>query len=92
MSNKSDYRRKLLKTKLLNYVTSFVEDFNKVHPETKAKFKVEEQEYLIDDYLSTFVEDVTDIKNAYESDKSGKTLDKLWNGSYNYNIEENDGN
>ena len=66
MSNKSDYRRKLLKTKLLNYVTSFVEDFNKVHPETKAKFKVEEQEYLIDDYLSTFVEDVTDIKNAYE--------------------------
>jgi hypothetical protein len=90
MSKKGDYKRKILKTKLLNYVIAFTEDFNKVHPDTKAKFRLDSEEYLLDDYLLTFVEDVTDIKKAYEADDTGKTLDKLWNGSYNYKIEENE--
>ena len=85
---KKSYKRKLLKTKLLNYVTSFAEDLNKVHQDTKANFKMENEEFLIDDYLFTFTEDVNDIRKAYEVDDNGETLDKLWNGSYNYNMED----
>ena len=86
---KKEYKRKLLRAKLLNYISSFIEDLNKIHPDTKAKFRLEEEEYLIDDYLFTFTEDLNDIKKAYKVDDNGETLDKLWNGSYNYNIEEN---
>ena len=85
---KRDYKRKILKAKLLNYVSSFVEDLNKVHPATKSKFRIEEEEFLLDDYLLTFINDINDIKKAYETDDEGETLDKLWNGSYNYNIED----
>ena len=81
------YKRKLLKAKMLNYVTSFTEDLNKVHPDAKAKFRIEEEEMLIEDYLNTFVEDINDIKTAYDVKDDGETLEKLWNGSYNYNIE-----
>ena len=85
---KKSRKKKILKAKLLNYVTSFAEDLNKVHPETKATFKIEEEEYLIEDYLYTFVEDITDIKKAYDVNDNGETLERLWNGSYNYGIEE----
>tara|TARA_R110002051_G_scaffold311559_1_gene385634 strand:- start:892 stop:1155 length:264 start_codon:yes stop_codon:yes gene_type:complete len=85
---KKSHKRKLLKTKLLNYVSSFVRDLDKVHQDTKAKYKTEDEEYLVDDYLFTFTEDINDIKKAYEADESGEALDKLWNGSYNYNMEE----
>ena len=34
-----DYKRKILKAKLLNYTSAFVEDLNKVHPATKSKFQ-----------------------------------------------------
>ena len=81
-----DYKRKILKAKLLNYTSAFVEDLNKVHPATKSKFRIEEEEFLLDDYLFTFIDDLNDIKKAYEVDDEGETLDKLWNGSYNYNI------
>ena len=43
---------------------------------------------LVEDYLNTFVEDINDIKTAYDTKDDGETLEKLWNGSYNYNIEE----
>ena len=82
------YKRKLLKAKMLNYVSCFIEDLNKVHPDTKAKFRIEDQEMLVEDYLNTFVEDINDIKTAYDTKDDGETLEKLWNGSYNYNIEE----
>lgn len=85
---KKNRKKKILKAKLLNYITSFAEDLNKVHPETKANFKLEEEEYLIEDYLYTFVEDITDIKEAYDVNDNGETLERLWNGSYNYGIEE----
>ncbi len=81
-------KKKILKAKLLNYVTAFAEDLNKVHPETKAKFRIEDEEYLLDDYLYTFVEDITDIQKAYDVDDNGETLERLWNGSYNYGMEE----
>ena len=73
---------------MLNYVSSFAEDLNKVHQDTKASFKMENEEFLIDDYLFTFTEDINDIKKAYEVEDNGETLDKLWNGSYNYNMED----
>ena len=85
---KKSRKKKILKAKLLNYITSFAEDLNKVHPETKSNFKLEEEEYLIEDYLYTFVEDITDIKEAYDANDNGETLERLWNGSYNYGIEE----
>jgi len=37
---------------------------------------------------NTFVEDITDIKKAYDVNDNGETLERLWNGSYNYGIEE----
>ncbi len=85
---KKNRKKKILKAKLLNYVTSFAEDLNKIHPETKAKFRIEEQEYLIEDYLNTFIEDVNDIKSAYDTNDNGEDLERLWNGSYNYGIDE----
>ena len=85
---KKNQKKRVLKAKLLNYITSFAEDLNKVHPETKAKFRIEDEEYLIEDYLYTFVEDITDIKKAYDVNDNGETLERLWNGSYNYGIEE----
>ena len=85
---KKNQKKRVLKAKLLNYITAFAEDLNKVHPETKAKFRIEDVEYLIEDYLSTFVEDITDIKKAYDANDNGETLERLWNGSYNYGIEE----
>lgn len=89
MKNK-DFKRKLLKAKLLNYVSNFVEQLNKVHPETLTKFKIHEEDsdFLVEDYLDTFVEDIEDVKKAYEADETGETLEKLWNGSYNYNIDD----
>ena len=85
---KKNQKKRILKAKLLNYITSFAEDLNTVHPDTKAKFRIEDEEYLIDDYLNTFLEDVTDIKEAYDTKDNGETLERLWNGSYNYGIEE----
>jgi hypothetical protein len=85
---KKGQKKKILKAKLLNYITAFAEDLNKVHPDTKAKFRIEDEEYLLDDYLNTFVEDINDIKEAYDTDDNGETLERLWNGSYNYGIEE----
>ena len=85
---KKSQKKKILKAKLLNYITNFAEDLNKIHPNTKAKFKMEEEEYLIEDYLHTFVEDINDIKAAYDPDDNGETLERLWNGSYNYGIDE----
>ena len=85
---KKSQKKKILKAKLLNYITNFAEDLNKIHPNTKAKFKIEEEEYLIEDYLHTFVEDINDIKAAYDTADNGETLERLWNGSYNYGIDE----
>ena len=39
---KKSQKKKILKAKLLNYITNFAEDLNKIHPNTKAKFKIEE--------------------------------------------------
>jgi hypothetical protein len=85
---KKSQKKKILKAKLLNYIIAFTEDLNKVHPDTKAKFRIEDEEYLLDDYLNTFVEDINDIKKAYDTEDNGETLERLWNGSYNYGIEE----
>jgi|TARA_B100000959_G_C14519585_1_gene434857 hypothetical protein len=86
---KKEWKRKLLKAKLLNYVTAFAEELNRCHPETKSKFNVgEAKDFLLDDYLDTFIGDILDIKKAYEAKDDGKTLEHLWNGSYNYNIDE----
>ena len=85
---KKNQKKRILKAKLLNYITAFAEDLNTVHPDTKAKFRIEDEEYLIDDYLNTFLEDVTDIKEAYDTKDNVETLERLWNGSYNYGIEE----
>jgi len=43
---KKQQKKRILKAKLLNYITAFAEDLNKVHPETKAKFRIEDEEYL----------------------------------------------
>ena len=85
---KKNQKKRILKAKLLNYITAFAEDLNTVHPDTKAKFRIEDEEYLIEDYLYTFVDDITDIKKAYDVNDNGETLERLWNGSYNYGIEE----
>ena len=85
---KKNQKKRILKAKLLNYITAFAEDLNTVHPDTKAKFRIEDEEYLIEDYLYTFVEDITDIKKAYDVNDNGETLERLWNGSYNYGIDE----
>ncbi len=37
-------KKKILKAKLLNYVTAFAEDLNNIHTETKAKFRIEDEE------------------------------------------------
>ena len=76
---KKSQKKKILKAKLLNYITNFAEDLNKIHPNTKAKFKIEEEEYLIEDCLHTFVEHINDIKAAYDTDDNGETLERLWN-------------
>lgn len=84
------FRRKLLKAKMLNYVSVFAEQLNKLHPETQTKYRIDEEDsgFLVEDYLGTFVEDMKDIEKAYNADDTGETLEKLWNGSYNYNIDD----
>jgi len=88
---KKGWKRKILKAKLLNYVIAFSEELNRVDPETKSKFNIgETKDFLLDDYLDTFIGDILDIKKAYEAKDDGKTLEHLWNGSYNYDIDDDD--
>lgn len=88
---KKERKRKLLKAKLLNYTEAFVNNLSKIHPELKAKFNPDEDEdYLIEDHLDVFVSDITDIQKAYRAEDNGESLERLWNGSFNFGIDNDE--
>ncbi len=88
---KKERKRKLLKAKLLNYTEAFVNNLSKIHPELKAKFNLDEDEdYLIEDHLDVFVSDIIDIQKAYRTEDNGESLEKLWNGSFNFGIDNDE--